>query len=656
MAYVKGQPFVPQFTDPATGLLMASGTVEFYLTGTSTPTAYYTDSAGTSGGTSLTLDSGGKPSTDIYFDTSITYKIVVKDAAGSTIDTIDPFSVGIDYAQIPNNTATIATVAAIQAADLTGVSAVQTLGYTTAGDGGGALYRADTGDTSTADDGFLCIVSNDGVRFKLVITGAIRVKWCGATGDGVTDDTAALTKFVAEVDTNGHPVIFDQGTYLVDGGILFFENVPSITSENAVIKRNSLGSDGSHLVRVRSTCTFYGVLEIDGNKSAFSPGSTDRNRVGLLLRDANYFINKGVIISHDNVGHGFLLAQTHHNDLGQIASYSNGVNSTPYNDDGIAYTTVTYTKVRGALLHDNTRYGASCTGGVSNSYENVFENIYTYNNTDGAVDFEATGSCVLKHSQLGDATNGWEAILCTHSEGVYVEDVDCSVISGGTSGQETDYFTGKSLRLHPPTGNSNISLYGDSITLRDVMIYNSGLSFSSKTISVECPDGNAVMDNVWCEHSRIYEVIGARHITGCGADAFESGTVYQINGLSLANTAGDSLIEVRNGKNVSIEPEQYTYSTFADLDTSPSVKGGRAFETYTNAITINDFDNGYAGQEITVISRAAVTYDTTGTNLTGSSVDIVTAAGDATRWYCTDGTTWVLLAYVDVSADNSAGA
>lgn len=93
MAYVKGQPFKPQFTDPATNTLMSNGTVEFYLTGTSTPTPYYTDSSGTAGGTSLTLDSGGKPSTDIFFDTAITYKLVVKNAAGGVVETLDPFSV-----------------------------------------------------------------------------------------------------------------------------------------------------------------------------------------------------------------------------------------------------------------------------------------------------------------------------------------------------------------------------------------------------------------------------------------------------------------------------------------------------------------------------------------------------------------------------------
>ena len=184
MAYVKGQPFKPQFTDPATNTLMSNGTIEFYLTGTSTPTPFYTDSAGTSGGTSLALDIGGKPSTDVFFDTAITYKLVVKNAAGGTVDTLEPFTVG--------SIAEIATIADIRTASLADKGSIQTLGYASAGDGGGATYWADTNDNSTADDGFLCIVSADGIRFKLQIDGPCNIKTAGAVGDGVTDNTAAI--------------------------------------------------------------------------------------------------------------------------------------------------------------------------------------------------------------------------------------------------------------------------------------------------------------------------------------------------------------------------------------------------------------------------------------------------------------------------------
>ena len=59
---------------------------------------------------------------------------------------------------------------------------------------------------------------------------------------------------------------------------------------------------------------------------------------------------------------------------------------------------------------------------------------------------------------------------------------------------------------------------------------------------------------------------------------------------------------------------------------------------------------------VKIVSKGAITYDTTSTNLEGSSVDIVTANNDVTEWLCEDGTTWRLLSYVDASTDNSAGA
>lgn len=96
--------------------------------------------------------------------------------------------------------------------------------------------------------------------------------------------------------------------------------------------------------------------------------------------------------------------------------------------------------------------------------------------------------------------------------------------------------------------------------------------------------------------------------------------------------------------------------TFAAADATPSVAGGQYFLTDTGSLTITDFDDGCAGQEITVVSKGAVTYDTTGTDLVGSSVNIVTASGDVTMWICEDGTTWRLKGFVDVSADNTAGA
>lgn len=105
MAYVKAEPFKFQSED-VNGNPLTLGTIEFYLWNTTTPTPYYTDSIGTSGGTSLTLNSLGKPANDIFFDTSIVYKLITKDSAGSTIDTLGPYAVSISGYDFSNTSDT----------------------------------------------------------------------------------------------------------------------------------------------------------------------------------------------------------------------------------------------------------------------------------------------------------------------------------------------------------------------------------------------------------------------------------------------------------------------------------------------------------------------------------------------------------------------
>jgi hypothetical protein len=67
------------------------------------------------------------------------------------------------------------------------------------------------------------------------------------------------------------------------------------------------------------------------------------------------------------------------------------------------------------------------------------------------------------------------------------------------------------------------------------------------------------------------------------------------------------------------------------------------------------FDDGIAGQTITVISTAAVVFDVTSTNLKGGSTNITTASGDVTVWTF-DGTNWYLQQFMDVSADMSSAS
>lgn len=74
---------------------------------------------------------------------------------------------------------------------------------------------------------------------------------------------------------------------------------------------------------------------------------------------------------------------------------------------------------------------------------------------------------------------------------------------------------------------------------------------------------------------------------------------------------------------------------------TPSVSSGTMFET-GGTTTITAFDDGVEGQEITVLVKHAITFDTTGTTLKGNAgVDITAASGDLLRGVY-DGTNWRL--------------
>ena len=74
-----------------TGGVLAGGTLQFYVTGTTTPTSTYSDAALTTPNTNpITLNSAGRSDTSVFLDSTITYKLVLKDSGGSTIWTADP--------------------------------------------------------------------------------------------------------------------------------------------------------------------------------------------------------------------------------------------------------------------------------------------------------------------------------------------------------------------------------------------------------------------------------------------------------------------------------------------------------------------------------------------------------------------------------------
>ena len=106
--------------------------------------------------------------------------------------------------------ATVAAMKALSGTNLTGY--VQVAGYFTAGDGGGGLFRWVVADATADNGGTVITPTAGGGRFRRIHDGMVSVKWFGAVGDGVTNDTAAIQ---AAINSGARRIYFPAGTYLV---------------------------------------------------------------------------------------------------------------------------------------------------------------------------------------------------------------------------------------------------------------------------------------------------------------------------------------------------------------------------------------------------------------------------------------------------------
>ncbi|WP_205127109.1 right-handed parallel beta-helix repeat-containing protein [Paenibacillus ginsengarvi] len=103
------------------------------------------------------------------------------------------------------------------------------------------IFLYDPADTSAADNSGTVLVSPSvGARFKRIYDGALNVRWFGAKGDGLTDDTASIR--LAVDAARGGSVYFPEGTYIVSADDSVTRASVLLTAEHSGITLHGAGN------------------------------------------------------------------------------------------------------------------------------------------------------------------------------------------------------------------------------------------------------------------------------------------------------------------------------------------------------------------------------------------------------------------------------
>ncbi|MBA4849499.1 glycosyl hydrolase family 28-related protein [Emticicia sp. BO119] len=97
------------------------------------------------------------------------------------------------------------------------------------------FFQYDPTDTTSPDNVGTVIVTSSGKRLKRVYNGDVNVKWFGAKGDGVTDDTTPIQNSLNATATQDGGISLPLGTYKITSTLTYTGNNLSVKGNGSVI-------------------------------------------------------------------------------------------------------------------------------------------------------------------------------------------------------------------------------------------------------------------------------------------------------------------------------------------------------------------------------------------------------------------------------------
>ena len=478
----------------------------------------------------------------------------------------------------------------------------------------------------------------------------------GATADGATECSTEIQAAIDAAELIGGVVLFPPGTYIVDTEITVDAKI-HIVGPGAILKQKDAANQTNVLSFDGNNAMDFGIwgLKIDGNmdnntavigirvedlSTGWAPinCSVTECDIGMLI--TGNFESQSLIVNATWCGIGLkhLASTDDHSPNENYIILSGHSNGTHY------YQEAQTDNACSANVH------FACEASSGDAVYVSCDNIGGYIGLSGEIRGCSDDGVVI---ESGTSINRviFDNLLLnsTHDLGWGIKIDDGTYVSGSViiqsfaSGCWIKKASSGSLNLncHQIDSGDGLRLGEEGVTTVARFTVNSGLIATGGANAVHFEDTYSCRVN-------------AAQLSGATYDGlFDTNSRYDT--ITVPGHNIDATKYLGTGAGARVDVIGLTaLQAFANVDATPSVLvGGPVFKSGGAAEDITGIDDGYIGQVITIVSQAAITYDTTGTNLYGSSVNIVTAAGDVTQWCCLDGTKWYLVSWIDISKDNS---
>lgn len=307
--------------------------------------------------------------------------------------------------------------------------------YYTTDPGQEGEWKYDASDTTSADNTGTILVSSTGMRFKRLYDGAVNVKWFGAKGDNVANDTVAFQSAIDYMISATLATIHKGGELFIPTGDYQLEPLVILNASvwNFPIRIVGEGRETTILKRRSTSTSEPGLINLKGNSSdantqynmvsfehfTIQGGGAAGSDVGLYFYYVAWFYVNDVELRECGTGVRSIGGLTYnmsnfyiHNC--RIGCYLSGITSGPY----LSYAnSITLSK---GVIAACSEWGIYFEKGSLLTLQNMD---MERNGTSSQALSTTTGALYVNHSDTGETAESIVNILDSWFEGNYGESI-----------------------------------------------------------------------------------------------------------------------------------------------------------------------------------------------------------------------------------------